>query len=59
MHTFDITYEAAADLCYLFTLIYILNSVVLREEMLTCFATSAFIKCILLGHHSFASSAVF
>lgn len=52
MNTIDITYEVPADLCYLFMLIYILISVVLREEMLTCFFT------ILVGHHSFPSSTV-
>lgn len=55
MNTIDITYDIPADLCYLFMLIYILISVVLREEMLACFVTFAFIKSILVGHHSFPS----
>lgn len=55
MNTIDITYDIPADLSYLFMLIYILISVVLREEMLACFVTFAFIKSILVGHYSFPS----
>lgn len=50
MHTIDRIYELTDDFCYLFVLIYVLISVVLREEMLTCFGTFVFIKCILVSH---------
>lgn len=49
MSTIDITCVVPANLCYLFMLIYILISVILKEEMLTCFVTFAFIKCIPLA----------
>lgn len=50
MNTIDRIYELTDDLCYLLELIYVLISVVLKEEMLTCFVMFAFIKRILVSH---------
>jgi len=58
MNTINITYNVPADLCFLFMLIYTLISVVLREEVLTCFVIFAFINYMLVDHHSFPSSTV-